>query len=107
MGVIEHDFGMANRRAGRRFSKLLELDALHEANIRANPLPYLERASERIFRLQEVLFDALQAAKAAAASTDAGEEKIVIDKAEYLRLQNCLSVIEKGYAKYGVDEDAP
>jgi hypothetical protein len=25
------------------------LDALHEANIRANPHPYLERASERIF----------------------------------------------------------
>ena len=63
MSVIEHDFGLSNRLTERRFGKLLELDALHEANIRANPLPYLERASERIFRLQAAMFEAIQAAK--------------------------------------------
>lgn len=106
MGVIEHDFGLANRLTERRFAKLLELDALHEANIRANPLPYLERASERIFRLQEVLFDALQSAKAPTPQPDAREEKILVDKAEYMRLKNCLSVIEKGFARYGTEGDA-
>jgi hypothetical protein len=45
MSVIEHDFGLNERLAERRFARLLELDALHEANIRANPLPYVERAS--------------------------------------------------------------
>jgi hypothetical protein len=48
MGIIKHDFGLKKRRSIGRFRKLLKLDALHEANVRANPLPYLERASERI-----------------------------------------------------------
>lgn len=105
MSVIEHDFGLAARLTERRFARLLELDALHETNIRANPLPYIERASERIFRLQQVLFEALQAAKASAPETTEGES-VVVGKAEYLRLKNCLSILENGFAAYGADEDA-
>lgn len=105
MSVIEHDFGLASRLTERRFARLLELDALHEANIRANPLPYIERASERIFRLQQVVFEAIQAAKAGAPEA-APAESVVVDKVEYLRLKNCLSVLEKGFAAYGTDEDA-
>jgi hypothetical protein len=63
MSVIKHDFGLEKRETARRFRKLLSLDALHEANVRANPLPYLERASERIFQLEKTLFEAAQAAK--------------------------------------------
>jgi hypothetical protein len=105
MSVIEHDFGLTARLTERRFARLLELDALHEANIRSNPVPYLERASERIFRLQQVLFEAIQAAKATAPETHPGES-VVVDKAEYLRLKGCLAIIEKGFAAYGADEDA-
>ncbi|MEF3367977.1 hypothetical protein V3H18_15690 [Methylocystis sp. 9N] len=106
MSVIEHDFGRANRLAERRFAKLLELDALHEANIRSNPLPYLERASERIFRLQEVLFDALQAAKQEGPSASSSEATatVTISAAEYERLKACLSIIEKGFAAYGTED---
>jgi hypothetical protein len=63
MSVIEHDFGGKRRKADKRFRELLTLDALHEANLRANPLPYLERASERIYQLEKTLFEAAQAAK--------------------------------------------
>jgi hypothetical protein len=104
-GVIEHDFGLAERLKERRFARLLELDALHEANIRSNPLPYLERASERIFRLQEVLFEAIQAAKASTPETTPNEH-IAVDGAEYLRLKRCLAILEKGFAAYGADDDA-
>jgi hypothetical protein len=102
-GVIEHDFGLADRLKERRFARLLELDALHEANIRANPLPYLERASERIFRLQEVLFEAIQAAKTTTSETRPNEGAGV-DEAEYRRLKRCLAILEKGYAVYGADD---
>jgi hypothetical protein len=101
MTVIEHDFGLAARRAERRFTKLLELDALHEANVRANPLPYLERASERIFRLQEVLFDALQAAKTSGAEPQTEDDYLRVGKDEYARLKKCLDIVEKGFALYG------
>jgi len=106
MSVIEHDFGLANRLAERRFAKLLELDALHEANIRANPLPYIERASERIFRLQEVLFDALQTAKGVAPGAPTCDENatVTISETEYARLKACLSIIEKGFAAYGTED---
>ena len=102
MGVIEHDFGRAKRLKARRFTKLLELDALHEANIHANPLPYIERASERIFRLQVVLFEALRAAEAPPSESD---EQVLVSKAEYLRLKNCLALVERGYQLYGEQED--
>jgi len=107
MSVIEHDFGLANRLTERRFNKLLELDALHEANIRANPLPYLERASERIFRLQSAMFDAIQAAKSPASGAEPCAENVLVDKAEYQRLKACLALLEKAYADYGaMDERA-
>jgi len=106
MTVIEHDFGLADRLSERRFARLLELDALHEANIRANPLPYLERASERIFRLRETLFDALQAAKAPASAPNIETRLIAVDEAEYLRLKACHAIVEKGYAAYGSFEGA-
>jgi len=105
MSVIEHDFGLSNRLTERRFGKLLELDALHEANIRANPLPYLERASERIFRLQAAMFEAIQAAKEGAPGAAPGAENILVDKAEYRRLKTCLALLEKAYADYGAQDD--
>lgn len=105
MNVIEHDFGLAHRLTERRFGKLLELDALHEANIRANPLPYLERASERIFRLQAAMFEAIQAAKGSTPELDPGVETVLVDRAEYQRLKTCLALLEKAYAEYGACED--
>ncbi|MBO0754068.1 MAG: hypothetical protein J2P53_18250 [Bradyrhizobiaceae bacterium] len=104
MSVIEHDFGGRRRRADKRFRELLTLDALHEANLRANPLPYLERASERIYQLERTLFEAAQAAKpeyGEAPST----ETIAINKAEYQRLHRCLAIIEKGLAQLGSATD--
>ena len=103
MSVIEHDFGYAKRLRTRQFSRLLELDALHEANIRANPLPYIERASERIFRLRQLLFDALQSAQP---QTSEGDETITVSKAEYLRLKNCLALLERGFELYGREDDS-
>ena len=105
MSVIEHDFGLTNRLTERRFSKLLELDALHEANIRANPLPYLERASERIFRLQAAMFEAIQAAKPPTPGVTPGVESVLVDKAEYLRLKTCLALLENAYADYGAKDE--
>lgn len=106
MTVIEHDFGLADRLTERRFARLLELDALHEANIRANPLPYLERASERIFRLSEVLHDALAACKAAPPQGVLETRSVVVDAAEYERLKKCVAILEGGYAKFGALDDA-
>ena len=104
MSVIEHDFGLADRLTERRFGKLLELDALHELNIRANPLPYLERASERIFRLQAAMFEAIQAAKPPAPATAPDVSRVLVDKAEYERLKTCLALLEKAYAEYGAQD---
>jgi hypothetical protein len=103
MSVIEHDFGLADRLTERRFARLLDLDALHEANIRANPLPYLERASERIFQLQQVLFEAVQTVRAEKAEPSSTRE-IKVDEAEYLRLKKCFSILEKGFARCGAGE---
>jgi hypothetical protein len=105
VSVIEHDFGLTQKLAERRFGKLLELDALHEANIRGNPLPYLERASERIFRLQAAMFDAIQAAKAPPPPT-ATDEFVTVGKDEYERLKNCLALLEKSFAEYGAQDDS-
>ncbi|BAM91683.1 conserved hypothetical protein [Bradyrhizobium oligotrophicum S58] len=100
MTVIEHDFGLDQRTAERRFRTLLSLDALHEANVRANPIPYLERASERIYQLEKALFDALQASKAAA---DDNGETVSIGKAEYDRLRQCREILENAYAQLVAD----
>lgn len=98
MSVIEHDFGLQQRLTERRFGKLLSLDALHEANIRANPLPYLERASERIYQLEKLLFEAAQAAAPADGAAPSAET-ILINKAEYERLLNCRAIVETAFAE--------
>lgn len=105
MSVIKHDFGKKNRLIARRFRKLLGLDALHEANVRANPLPYLERASERIYQLETTLFEAAQALKPPFGETPPAET-IEVDKAEYRRLLNCRSIVERGLMKLGPREEA-
>jgi hypothetical protein len=48
MSVIRYDFGKKDRDSVRRFTQLTSLEAQHEAKVLANPLPYLERANERI-----------------------------------------------------------
>lgn len=100
MTVIKHDFGLKKRRVVRRFRGLLKLDALHETNVKANPLPYLERASERIFRLEEALFEAAQALKPQHGEPQSSET-IVVDKAEYQRLLNCRAIVERSLAELG------
>jgi hypothetical protein len=94
MVVIKHEFGWKKATSTRRFRKLLELDALHEANVHANPLPYLERASERIYQLEKALFEAAQAARPPFGDTNA-REAIEVDKAEYRSLLDCRSIVEK------------
>jgi hypothetical protein len=104
MSVIEHDFGGRRRKADKRFRELLTLDALHEANLRANPLPYIERASERIYQLEKTLFEAVQAAKPEFGENPSSE-MVEVNKAEYKRLQKCLAVIEQGLAQLGASTD--
>jgi hypothetical protein len=60
LSVIKHEFGKKELQTVRRFRSLLTLDALHEANVKSNPVPYLERASERIYQLEKALFEALR-----------------------------------------------
>jgi hypothetical protein len=98
MSVIDHDFGLQQRQVARRFTKLLSLDALHEANVRANPVPYLERASERIFQLEKAVVEAAQAA-APPEGAPASVETILVNKAEYQRLLSCRAIIEKARAE--------
>ena len=95
MSVIKHEFGNEDRRAARRLRTLLELGALHEANIRSNLLPYLERASERIFQLEKILFEAVEAATSQS-SPPASSEMISVSKAEFDRYLACLAIIENG-----------
>jgi hypothetical protein len=98
MSVIKHDFGLKNRKIVRRFRSLLKLDALHEANVKANPLPYLERASGRIFQLEKVLFEAAQALKPAHGEAPSGET-ITVDRAEYQRLLKCRAIVAASLAQ--------
>jgi hypothetical protein len=105
MSVIKHDFGLDRQRAPRRLRKLLSLDGLHEANVRANPVPYLERASERIFQLERVLFEAVEAANPLVGAP-ASADTITVDKAQYQRLLKCFAIVETGLSKLRSDEDA-
>ena len=98
MSVIEHDFGAGKRRKEKRFRELLSLDALHEQNVRANPLPYLERASERIFQLERALFEAALAGRPAA-DDDALGPTVTISAAEYERLVACRAVVDAAFAE--------
>ncbi len=104
MSVIEHNFGAEERKMARRFTKLLTLGALHEANVRTNPLPYLERASERIFQLEKTLFEAVQASKTASGAPST-RETVEIETAEYQALLNCRMILEKALAELGVEEE--
>ena len=103
MTVIKPDFGIEKRHTARRLRKLLSLDALHEANVRANPLPYLERASERIDQLEKVLFEAAAAGRPPPAGAKAAE-RIEIDRAEYECLLNCRSIVDRSLAALEVAE---
>ena len=104
MSVIRHNFDGENRRTARRLRTLLKLSALHEANIRANPLPYLERASERIYQLEKILFEAVETATSPPAPS-ASSEMISVSKAEYQRFLACLATIENGLAKLVAGEE--
>lgn len=104
MSVITHDFGADKRRTTRRFRQLLSLDALHEANVKANPLPYLERASERIFQMEKALFEAVLASRPAAGETSNGET-VTIDADEYRRLKAALALIEAAHAQFSDDDN--
>lgn len=100
MSVIEHDFGAGKRRKEKRFRDLLNLDALHEQNVRANPLPYLERASERIYQLEKTIFEAALAARPAfGAEADDKEPAISVSKAEYDRLLACRAIVDSAVAE--------
>jgi len=98
MSVIRHVFDTDNRGTARRLRTLLKLSTLHEANIRANPLPYLERASEQIYQLEKLLFEAVAMATSPAVPSGA-HEMISISKAEYQRYLACLAIIENGLAR--------
>jgi hypothetical protein len=99
MTVIRHDFGSANRNESRRLRALLKLDALHEANVRANPVPYLERASERIYQLEKILFEAVEAIEGASdPAPAAAPETITVSQDEYRRLLACSAIVKNGFA---------
>ncbi|WP_315700650.1 MULTISPECIES: hypothetical protein [unclassified Bradyrhizobium] len=104
MSIIEHDFGLKLRQTERRFRKLLSLNALHEANVRANPVPYLERASERIYQLEKALFEAVQAATP---TTDEPADTVVVGKAEYQRLLNCQAIVAAAFSSLVSDDSEP
>lgn len=106
MSVIKHDFGSQDRKAARRLRSLLELSSLHEANIRINPLPYLERASERIFQLEKILFEAVEAATSQSPPVTSSET-IRVSKAEYDGFLACLAIIENGLARLVSDAEDP
>jgi hypothetical protein len=105
MSVIRHNFGADNRKTARRLRTLLKLSALHEANVRTNPLPYLERASERIYQLEKILFEAVEAATSPSTLLTS-PEMISVNKAEYECFLSCLAIIENGLAQLvSGDED--
>jgi len=103
VSVIEHDFGKKDRDSVRRFTQLTSLEAQHEAKVLANPLPYLERANERISQLEMALLEAGNAARftigAEAEPTAVAAESILVDKAEYERLIRCRDIVEAAVAK--------
>jgi len=100
MTIIEHDFGKKGRDKVRRFAQLLSLEAQHEAKVLANPIPYLERATERISQLEMALLEASNAANFTLGEKPASEpEKVEIDKGEYERLLRCKTLVENAIKK--------
>jgi hypothetical protein len=100
MTIIEHDFGKKDRDSIKRFTKLTSLESQHEAKVLANPLPYLDRANERISQLEMALRDAVNAANLIwGADPTLEPEKLIVDKAEYLRLLRCKEHVEAALLK--------
>lgn len=99
MKIIEHDFGHERRHKARELRRLLDLDALHEVNLRDNPLPYLERASERIFQLESALFDANLAGLEVLSERADETETVTIQKIEYERLLACRSIVREAFER--------
>lgn len=102
MSIIKHDFGAEKRKAAKKFRTLLSLDALHEANVQANPLPYLERASERIYQLEKTVFEAVLTARPAPGEPENGA-KVEVDAAEYKRLKAAIALLEKAFERLEVN----
>lgn len=98
MSVIEHEFGKKKRDTVRQFTSLLTLDALHEANVLSNPVPYLERASEQIYQLEKALCEAAGAATLPPGQAPSAE-MVLVDAGEYQRLLNCRAIVEKVLAE--------
>jgi hypothetical protein len=102
MSIIEHDFGKKDRDKVKRFAQLMSLEAQHEAKVLANPIPYLERANERMSQLEMALLDAGNAAKftlGVKPNINEAPETILVDKAEYERLLRCREIIDQAIAK--------
>lgn len=93
--IIEHDFGKKGRDTVRRFTKLITLEAQHEANVLANPLPYLERATERISQLEMCLLDAARATDPQPGEPPSNGDTVTVDKAEYERLLRCKALLKE------------
>ena len=105
MSVVRYNFGIESRKIARRFRSLLRLNALHEANVRSNPLPYLERASERIYQLEKVLFEAVDAATLRREQL-ASPATVEVNKSEYEGLLACRAIVENGFHKLVADDEA-
>jgi hypothetical protein len=103
MSVIHRDFGKKARDTVQHFRERLSLEALHEANIRANPLPYLERAAERIFQLEKAIFEAAQLFGEGVGLPSG--QAVTLDRAEYERLLRCREIVEKAWAEHHSDEE--
>ncbi|QXX75784.1 hypothetical protein [Methylovirgula sp. HY1] len=99
MTIIEHDFGKNNRDTVRRFTKLITLEAQHEAKVLANPIPYLERATERLSQLEMALLDAARALDPQPGEQPAPPQMVEIDKAEYERLLRCKEKLKQAVEK--------
>lgn len=99
MTIIKHDFGKKDRDTVRRFTKLITLEAQHEAKVLANPIPYLERATERISQLEMALLDAARALEPQPLEQPAPPEMVEIDKREYERLLRCKEMLKEAVEK--------
>jgi hypothetical protein len=105
MTVIEHDFGKnskdknSGKDKAKRLTKLLTLEAQHEANVLANPLPYLDAAAERFSQLEMAVTEAANAANYDPPGYEPTGERVEIDKAEYERLLRCKQLLEAAVAK--------
>lgn len=99
MTIIEHDFGKKDRDTVRRFTKLITLEAQHESKVLANPLPYLERATERISQLEMTLLDAARALDPQPGEPASSGETVAVDKAEYARLLRCKELLQQAIEK--------